>query len=106
MRLLSIAFGNGRFVMVGSDGTILTSDDGTQWTLRDAGVSTWLRAVIFDGRRYTALGDEGVIINSSDGEEWSRAPSQLDADIHAVARVKGQTVGVGFSELSQARVTA
>jgi hypothetical protein len=37
--LFGVAYGNGLFVAVGNDGTILTSPDGVSWTQRTSGTS-------------------------------------------------------------------
>jgi hypothetical protein len=45
--LRGITYGNGKFVMVGNAGTILTSPDSKSWTKRESGTSQHLRRVLF-----------------------------------------------------------
>ncbi|MDP7581726.1 MAG: cell wall-binding protein, partial [SAR324 cluster bacterium] len=46
--LRGITYGNGKFVMVGNVGTILTSPDSNTWTKRESGTSQHLRRVFFE----------------------------------------------------------
>ena len=61
------------FVAVGSDGTIVHSDDGDGWTMAsDTGTSAKLHGVAWNGERFVAVG-EGTILHSSDGDIWAAA---------------------------------
>jgi len=64
-----VAFGHGTFVVVGSQGAILTStdgpsEDGLTWKARTSGTSFDLRAVAFGADSFVAVGDGGVILQS------------------------------------------
>ena len=71
----SIAFGNGRFVAVGSNGSLAaTSTDGATWTIiNDLSISglSW-NQVHFDNGRWVVVGFGGSIATSTDGINWSR----------------------------------
>src|ERR1700730_1161734 len=45
--LFGVAFGNGQFVAVGDQGTILTSGDGTNWMAQSSGTASRLSTVRF-----------------------------------------------------------
>jgi hypothetical protein len=45
--LNGVTYGNGIFVAVGGDGTIITSSDGKTWTSRSSGTSEWLNGVTY-----------------------------------------------------------
>jgi|GEM_PF-5872700 len=65
----SVAYGNGRFVSVGSGGFIQVSEDGEKWR-RIKGINqTSFLKVIYNGYIFVAAGDN-VIIKSIDGLKW------------------------------------
>ena len=68
--------GNNLYVVVGKEGTILTSPDAINWTLRTSGTPYDLWGIAYDGSgQYVAVGDEGVILTSSDAVTWVSATS-------------------------------
>ena len=69
--LKGVTFGDGRYVAVGDDGVIVTSDDGSRWTLRPAGVTNALATVAYCGGRFVAAGRKGDLLWSADGETWT-----------------------------------
>ena len=71
--LWSIAAGNGQLVTVGTNGTILTSEDGTTWTARVSGTADWLTGVTYGAGKFVAVGDRGRILLSTDGVTWATA---------------------------------
>lgn len=73
--LWSVCYGNGRFVAVGTGGTILTSPDGLTWTSQASGTTNWLVAVANCDGRFIAVGDQGIILTSSDGVTWTQRAS-------------------------------
>jgi hypothetical protein len=55
----AVTYGNGLFVAVGEDGTILTSPDGVNWTAADLGdAQTQLWDVTYGNGLFVAVGDE------------------------------------------------
>ena len=69
--LNAVAAGNGMFVAVGYNGTILSSPDGIEWTRRNSGTLHGLYSVIWGDGMFVAGGDSGTIITSGDGVEWT-----------------------------------
>ncbi len=67
----SITFGGGKFIAVGEKGTIITSNDGLEWTSLTTGTDCELRKIIWDGTKYIAVGEKGTIITSVDGINWN-----------------------------------
>ncbi|MDE0217677.1 MAG: hypothetical protein OXJ90_00300 [Spirochaetaceae bacterium] len=60
-----MAYGGGRFVAVGSGGTIVHSTDGSSWQEADASAATeWLHGVSYGGERFVAVGGNGTIVAS------------------------------------------
>ena len=74
--LTDVAWGNGRFVAVGFDGTIVRSGDGDRWQeASESAASGWLSGVVWGGDRFVAVG-WNAIVHSSDGDRWE-APGRL-----------------------------
>ncbi len=92
--LLAVAYANDLFVAVGERGTILTSTDGANWTVRDSKTQEALGAVAFHQSRFIAAGTHGVVLTSMDGASWSSsAPAPFD--VHGLASSVEQIVAVG-----------
>lgn len=72
--LEGVAFGNGRWVVVGGDGTILSSPDGVEWgeevnPLGSVGFSD----VVFGNGMFVAVGRAwNSLITSPDGKTWTK----------------------------------
>jgi hypothetical protein len=104
----AVTFGNGRFVLVGSDqlGThpatmtnIATSVDGTNWIQAASGTSSTLNGVVYGAGQFVAVGGNGdgsVIVTSADGTNWTQRLSESADDfLLGVAYGSGQFVAVG-----------
>lgn len=74
--LTGIAYGNQRYVVVGSNGTILYSDDGINWKKATSPTSEHLNAVAYGNNRYVAVGktDDCIALVSMDGITWQSYP--------------------------------
>jgi hypothetical protein len=64
----AIAFGAGRFVIVGEDGVRTTSADGMTWEANDTDKSEKLGWVIWNGREFLTAGKK--VYASPDGKTW------------------------------------
>src|SRR5947207_10896777 len=79
--LSAVAYGNGLFVGVGKQGKILTSRDGTMWTVQASGVSIDLNAVTYGQKTdtsgsFVAVGAASSVLASTNGSNWlQRNPS-------------------------------
>lgn len=73
------AYGKGTYVAVGNTGTVVTSDDGINWVLRDSGISEDLLGVAFgkvfasDKYIFVTVSQHGAILKSDDGKVWSQS---------------------------------
>ena len=63
---------NSLFVLTGSKGTVLTSEDGSNWTARVSTTTNLLTSVTEWPGGLVAVGDNGTIITSPDGVSWTR----------------------------------
>ena len=94
-----------RFVVVGCPTlapdlptAVLTSADGTAWTLQDAGLrNDCLIDVTWTGGSFVAVGTEGLVISSPDGVVWSiqDAGVPFSAFLTGVASSGTRLVAVG-----------
>jgi len=91
----------GLFVVVGDNGTILTSPDGTTWTQRTSppgpfGARVHLYDVTYgNGLFVTVGGDNGTILTSPDGTTWAKRNSGTSNDLYGVTYGNGLFVTVG-----------
>jgi photosystem II stability/assembly factor-like uncharacterized protein len=70
--LNSITSGNDLLVIVGDNGVIFTSINGSNWVLQTSGVSENLNDIVYGDSKFVAVGDNGTIIVSTDnGVTWS-----------------------------------
>lgn len=106
--LRAVARGGAGWVAVGEStgsqpGTcpaVLTSPDGTTWTVRDVSGTYWLgrfRAVTDAGGLYVAVGNNGRIGTSPDGVTWTARTSTTGALLNGVAAAGSTVVAVGNS---------
>jgi hypothetical protein len=102
--LNAVAYGNGLFVAVGDKDTILTSSDGTHWTVR-RGVNVSpnsgnLYGVTYGGGQFVVVGGTGPsgyaeVYTSPDGVTWTSQSSGAPYDLYAVTYGGGLFVAVG-----------
>jgi hypothetical protein len=71
-------------VIVGTNGTVLTSPDGLVWTPQVTNSIANLNAVAWVGTEFVVVGDGGVILISSDGVNWTLRPSKTMANLYAI----------------------
>ncbi|MFD0715815.1 S-layer homology domain-containing protein [Paenibacillus sp. GCM10027626] len=94
-----IAYGNGLFVTVGTDGIIMTSTDGKGWESQTSGTDKDLVAITYGGPsnqgEFVAVGREGMIVTSIDGEHWNVQASNTDEDLSGIAYGGGAFAAVG-----------
>lgn len=90
-----VAYGRGRFVIVGHNGELLVSTDGGQaWTPSASGVTQNLDAVVWTGSRFLAAG-EGVTVASTNGLSWQRVNASPRHSLRALAPWRRSVAAVG-----------
>ncbi len=92
-----VAFGNSKYVAVGSGGYISTSTDLITWTSQTSGVATALNAVVWDSSNslFITSGASNVILTSPDGVTWTSRTSGVTSTIANLVTVSGRTGAVG-----------
>jgi hypothetical protein len=92
--------GGPRFVVVGSGGSIKTSDDGgDSWQEKDSGISSTLNDVDSNGSLILAAGNNGEVVSSVDGDSWAREDSLTTEPLFFVGvdRYRNELVAGGQS---------
>ena len=69
----AIAYGNGKYVAVGSSGYVTTSTDGINWTTpkQIAGSSYTWNGIIYANGKFVAVGKSRTITTTTDGKTWT-----------------------------------
>jgi len=107
-RTSAMEFGANTFVAVGTRGSIRTSPDGTNWTLRASGTDQDLRSILFSGGEFLAAGttifipesgfsQQAVTLRSTDGISWTNDPSF--PEIQSAASGNGVYIGLKWQDL-------
>ena len=92
--LTAVAFGDGRYVAVGS-GKISVSEDGTHWQSAESPTLGNLRAVARGDGLWVAVGDFGECFTSVEGLRWTQESLGVFFHIRGVTRGNGLWVAVG-----------
>lgn len=101
--LTHVAFGNGRFVAVGPEGTMRTSTDGVHWTDSGSNTEMDLREVVYGNDQFVAVGLPSEfcgsldvpcrnLIASKDGVTWAPVEIALPLPFLSLAYGNGQYV--------------
>ncbi len=100
--LEAVRYQDGLWVVVGGEGLILTSRDGTEWTEIESPVAELLTDVSYGyrGERrqeglWVAVGERGTIITSTDGQRWQERFSRTNARLNNVHYADGEWFAVG-----------
>ena len=112
LNLEGVAFGNGRWVIVGDDGLILSSTDGSQWTQEANPAPASLDDVVFGNGTFVALGSNlNNLLTSPDGQHWTKQSPGISGAFEVIfdgtrflsvlagGFVKVSTNGVNWSNL-------
>lgn len=76
----AIAYGNGKYIVVGFGGFVSSSTDGKTWTTPEKiGTTTWL-AITYANGKFIMAGYDGYVSSSTDGKEWT-TPEKIDDNI-------------------------
>ena len=96
--LQAIAQGNGMYVAVGYEGTVIKSLDAVAWTAPTNYVPTdnWLYGVAYGNGLFVGVGESAWIVTSPDGDNWTSTNTHATlASLTAVAFGTGRFVAIG-----------
>ena len=100
--LQDVAWLGDRYVAVGNNGAILTSDaDGSSWAEQNAGANlanTSFNAVAYGNNTIVVVGSNGTILDSADGVAWTEQAKPLNNDLNDITWDGGQFVVVGSND--------
>jgi hypothetical protein len=88
------AYGNGLFVAVGNQGTIVTSPSGVTWTRRTSGTTLTLNSMVFANGLFVVVGEGGVIRTSANGTTWTARNSGTGDFLYDVCYGNGRFIAV------------
>ncbi|MFN8769522.1 MAG: WD40/YVTN/BNR-like repeat-containing protein [Neisseriaceae bacterium] len=92
---LDITNGAGRFVMIGTEGTVATSLNFESWEHEHTVTKNNLIRVVYGNGKFVAVGKNGTIISSNDGKSWSLESSVSTDNLNSIAYGDNHFVAVG-----------
>lgn len=95
--LHNVVWVNGHWLALGELGTILISNDGTNWSRVESGVADNLRDCAYGDGKYVIVGDWGTVLTSTNGISWSQQYAGTFYSLNAVCYANTQFVAVGES---------
>ncbi len=102
-RLLRMRFLNNEFFVMGREGTMLRSADGTVFTECRVELDTDIADAAYGAGRYVAVGSRGALLFSADGAAWHgqhiRREQTVGGDLMAVAYGNNAFVAAGRNGL-------
>lgn len=99
-QVLDLLKAGDRFVAVGTEGLVMTSEDGQQWTYRNGGMVGNLTSVQWLKDRFFVTGNYGGLFSSPDGGTWTKHNTGgISAALTAAAwnGTRGVAVGQGVA---------
>jgi len=90
-----VAYGNGIYVAVASNGTIVTSPDKIAWISGKSGVSSSLYGVTYGNGVFVGVGRNGTVLKSSDGVNWVKSATVTSNLLWGVTYSGGIYIAVG-----------
>ena len=86
---------SGLYIAIGSNGKVLTSDDGLTWLDNQVDTDMGLVAVACGNGGFAAAGGNGMIITSEDGVNWVQRESGTDASLYGIIWDGQRYIAVG-----------
>ncbi len=86
----------GQFVVVGQNGALYTSADGTNWAARASGTTRWLNDVTFVDGTWFVVGTQGLLLSSSNLVNWTSLSVPSIKSLYGATTYDGQLVLTGI----------
>jgi hypothetical protein len=82
-----VTYANGTFAAVTSQGNLLTSTNGLNWSSQAIDTGVWLVSITYGNGTWVVVGDKGTILLSSDLKTWVHATSATTNKLNGVCYV-------------------
>ena len=79
-----VTYANGTFAAVTSQGNLLTSTNGLNWSSQAIDAGVWLVSITYGNGIWVVVGDKGTILVSSDLKTWIHATSATSNKLNGV----------------------
>jgi hypothetical protein len=79
-----VTYGNGTFAAVTSQGNLLTSANGVNWSSQSIDQGVWLVSITYGNGTWVVVGDKGTILVSPDLKTWVHATSATSNKLNGV----------------------
>lgn len=108
IQLTDIAFGNGKFVALGSirngnyyKSIVALSTDGLKWSILSPTEekNIQLSVIAFGNGKFVLSGEDGLILSSQDGLKWVKEDSGIKEPIYNGTFVNGQFIFTSYSSI-------
>ncbi|MBP1962491.1 S-layer homology domain-containing protein [Paenibacillus aceris] len=97
--LNAIVYGNSKYVAVGDTGTVVTSSDGTNWSINSTAISEYkLTSVTYGNGVFVAVDEIGTIyLSTTNGASWTSVREDTDNyySLQSVSYMNGKFYAVG-----------
>jgi hypothetical protein len=90
-----VKFADETFVAVTGKGRVLSSTDGTSWSIQTVSPNTWLVSVTYGAGLWVVVGENGSIYYSADLIKWSAAKAVTTSRLNGVAYSGKMFIAVG-----------
>jgi hypothetical protein len=98
---VGVVYGKTNFVAVGQNGQIISSTNGTNWSLTLTAASAFQRVAYISGKDlFVAVGNSGMMYTSNDGVNWTKVNGLPSANIVAIhCNSDACVAGVGIQQI-------
>jgi photosystem II stability/assembly factor-like uncharacterized protein len=83
------------FVIIGDNGIIVSSADGTTWQAQTSNTSEHLSSIVYGNGLFVCVGYSGTTITSSNGTTWTKQASNTSDNLYSIIYGNGLFVVVG-----------
>jgi photosystem II stability/assembly factor-like uncharacterized protein len=99
--LYGVTYGDGRYLAVGSSGSLVQSPDGASWSALPSFTDINLRGVAYGANVYVAISGfgNGDIWRSIDGTTWTKITSPVSTVFNRLHFINGRFLVVGQSQV-------
>jgi hypothetical protein len=92
--LYDVSYGNGRFIGVGENGTLVHSTNGIHWSATRMRGDALISGITFGNGQFVAVGGANIL-SSTTGIGWSPAVGWTELELQSVIFANGRFVAVG-----------